>query len=117
MSMRTSIKINSNLADKLKLLKEENNLASLNEVIEKLIPYAVNEEYMFNREPPAFTLEGSNQNIPVSYGMLKKSSTGKIWSTDLMEATVLFNDDYGCLIRFIDIDHDDVNVMYYHYLK
>ena len=117
MGKYTSIKINSELADKLKLLKEENGLASLNEVIEKLIPNLVNEEFQFNREPPAFILEGFNQNLPVSYNVLKKSDTGKSWSTDLMEATILFNDDYGCLIRFIILDTYDVSIMYYHYMK
>ena len=34
-----------------------------------------------------------------------------------MEATILFNDDYGCLIRFIILDTDDVSIMYYHYMK
>ena len=117
MGKYTSIKINSNLADKLKILKEENNLASLNEVIEKLIPNAVNEEYQFNREPPAFILKGSNENLPISYSMLKKSDNGKTWGTDLMEATILFNDNYGCLIRFMIPNTDEVDCSYYHYLK
>lgn len=121
MSGRSSLTINKTLAEKLKIIKEENNCTSMNEVIEGLLPYAVDESFRFKREVPAFTLVADENNkVSVSYGELRNSIVGKSWSvkgSDYSEsATLLYSDSQGAFIRFSN-DSDEIHCQYYHYLK
>ena len=50
MSGRSSLTITKTLAEKLKIIKEENHCTSMNEVIEGLLPYAVDESFRFKKE-------------------------------------------------------------------
>lgn len=118
---RSTMTIKTDLAEKLRIIKEENYCASMNEVIESLLPYAVNENLKFKRELPAFTLVADENNtLDVSFYELRHVDVGKTWSVandDYGEsATLLFCDEQGAFIRFCNSD-DQVSVMYYHYLK
>lgn len=93
----------------------------MNEVIESLLPYAVNENLKFKREAPAFTLiADENNKKEISFYELRHSDIGRTWEVNNgeygEEATLLFNDTQGAFIRFSNSE-DQINVMYYHYLK
>lgn len=118
---RSTLNISVDLAEKLRIIKEENYCASMNEVIESLLPSAVDENLKFKRELPAFTLiADENNRLDVSFYELRHANIGKDWSVandDYSEsATLLFSDGQGAFIRFSNSD-DQVSVMYYHYLK
>lgn len=118
---RSTMTIKTDLAEKLRIIKEENYCASMNEVIESLLPYAVDENLKFKRELPAFTLiADENNRLDVSFYELRHADIGKWWSVanDYYSetATLLFSDGQGAFIRFCNSD-DQVSVMYYHYLK
>ncbi len=121
MSGRSSLTISSELGEKLKIIKEENNCSSMNEVIEGLLPYAVDESFRFKKEAPAFTLVADENNkVSVSFNELKNSINGKTWSVsneDYIEcATLLYGDSQGAFIRFSN-DEGMLHCQYYHYLK
>lgn len=118
---RSTLNISIDLAEKLKIIKEENYCASMNEVIESLLPYAVDENLKFKRELPAFTLiADENKKLDVSFYELRHADIGKTWSIESADytetATLLFSDGQGAFIRFWN-SNDQVSVMYYHYLK
>lgn len=121
MSGRSSLTISSELSEKLKIIKEENNCSSMNEVIEGLLPYAVDESFRFKREVPAFILIADEDNkLTVSFNELKNSICGKTWSVnsgDYVEcATLLYADSQGTFIRFSNSENE-IRCQYYHYLK
>ena len=45
------------IAEKIQLIKIQNNCKSLNETLEQLIPKTVNENYEFIKEQPIFTIK------------------------------------------------------------
>ena len=114
----TTIKIRKETKDKLDLIKHMNNYGSLDKVINQLIPQAINENYQFHTEKPAFTLLGKTnsmeQIIKVGYDELRKSQIGDKWQTNDEIAIILFKDEYGALIRFITNGLSKVE--YYHYI-
>lgn len=121
MSGRSSLTISSELGEKLKIIKEENHCSSMNEVIEGLLPYAVDESFRFKKEAPAFTLVADENNkVSVSFSELKNSINGKTWVASCKEyeetATLLYGDSQGAFIRFSN-DEGMVHCQYYHYLK
>ena len=63
----TSIRIKKEIAEKIQLIKIQNNCKSLNETLEQLIPRTVNENYEFIKEQPIFTIN----NTPITFTDLK----------------------------------------------
>ena len=97
----TSIRIKKEIAEKIQLIKIQNNCKSLNETLEQLIPRTVNENYEFIKEQPIFT-------------DLKNNNTGKTWGNEKQNATIVFKDKQGAFIRFND--EDEVFLEYYHFI-
>ena len=106
----TSIRIKKEIAEKIQLIKIQNNCKSLNETLEGLIPKTVDENYEFIKEQPLFLVN----NTPVTFTNLKNSNIGETWGDSEHGATVLFKDGQGAFIRFID--GDEVFLEYYHFI-
>lgn len=84
----TSIRIKKEIAEKIQLIKIQNNCKSLNETLEQLIPKTVNEDYKFIKEQPIFTIN----NTPITFTNLKNNNIGKIWGNERQNATIVFKD-------------------------
>lgn len=108
----TNIRISADIAEKLKEIKEANQLKSINQTLEHLIPQAVNEDFTFIKEPTAFTI--ANENI--SFTDLKENKTGKTWSNEQEQATIIFKDDLGVVVRFTDKTDKYTTCEYFHFL-
>ena len=108
----TSIRIKKKkeIAEKIQLIKIQNNCKSLNETLEQLIPRTVNENYEFIKEQPIFTIN----NTPITFTDLKNNNTGKTWGNEKQNATIVFKDKQGAFIRFND--EDEVFLEYYHFI-
>ena len=106
----TSIRIKKEIAEKIQLIKIQNNCKSLNETLEQLIPKTVNENYEFIKEQPIFTI--NNQHI--TFTDLKNNCTGTSWGNEKQNATIVFKDKQGAFIRFND--EDEVFLEYYHFI-
>ena len=106
----TSIRIRRDIAEKLRIIKKENNCKSNNELLEQLIPKFVSEDYTFTSEKPVFTIGDTK----ISWSLLKESHQGTEWIYDNNRATILFKDEYGAFIRFII--NGDVFLEYFHFL-
>lgn len=106
----TSIRIKKEIAEKIQLIKIQNNCKSLNETLEQLIPRTVNENYEFIKEQPIFTIN----NTPITFTDLKNNNTGKTWGNEKQNATIVFKDKQGAFIRFND--EDEVFLEYYHFI-
>lgn len=108
----TNIRISADIAEKLKEIKEANQLKSINQTLEHLIPQAVNEDFTFIKEPTAFTI--ANENI--SFTTLKENNIGKTWSNEQEQATIIFKDDLGVVVRFTDKIDNYTTCEYFHFL-
>ena len=106
----TSIRKKKEIAEKIQLIKIQNNCKSLNETLEQLIPRTVNENYEFIKEQPIFTIN----NTPITFTDLKNNNTGKTWGNEKQNATIVFKDKQGAFIRFND--EDEVFLEYYHFI-
>lgn len=106
----TSIRIKKEIAEKIQLIKIQNNCKSLNETLEQLIPKTVNENYEFIKEQPIFTIN----NTPITFTDLKNNNTSKTWGNEKQNATIVFKDKQGAFIRFND--EDEVFLEYYHFI-
>ena len=106
----TSIRIRRDIAEKLRIIKKENNCKSNNELLEQLIPNVVTEEYIFTTEKPVFTIGDTK----ISWSLLKECHQGTEWICENDRCTVIFKDDYGAFIRFII--NEEVFLEYFHFL-
>lgn len=108
-----TINVTNNTKDTLQKIKEENKLKSIDEVIQLLISIGVNEKFSFKKEECAFELG----NTRVTFTDLKNSGKGRIWECENsnLSATLLFKDEYGAFIRFLD-GYDEVDCRYFHFL-
>ncbi len=95
----TSIRIKKEIAEKIQLIKIQNNYKSLNETLEGLIPKTVDENYEFIKEQALFTVN----TTPVTFTDLKNNIVGKKWGDDKQNAIIVFKDEEGAFIRFIDV--------------
>lgn len=74
----------------------------------------------FEKESPAFELLGEKNIKPITWTELKESSINKTWSIGeeiVEEATIIFKDKGGVLIRFTHKENNitDVFLNYFHF--
>lgn len=110
MSEYTSIRIRKDIAEKLQIIKTQNQCKSNNELLEKLIPKTVNENYEFIKEQPLFNIG----NTPITWTTLKQSQVNDKWTNGNNEAKVIFKDEQGVFIRFIL--QNEIYLEYYHFI-
>ncbi|WP_299522809.1 hypothetical protein [uncultured Methanobrevibacter sp.] len=109
-----NITLNKKNHEKLTAIRDEEGLKSFNEVLDKILPNGAISSMDFEIEQPAFTLNAGDNYEHVSWNELKKAETGKTWSNG-EEATIIYKDEIGALIRFID-EYKEVYLNYFHFL-
>ena len=107
---RSTIKLEVNLINKIKEIQSLQGYKSVNETVKHLLPSGVGMKEEFIKEQPAFTID----TVSVSWNELREAENGAKWG-DKETATIIYSDEYGSLVRFID-EYDDVYVNYFHYL-
>jgi len=108
------IEINKKNHEKLMAIRDEEGLKSFNEVLNKILPKGSISSMDFEIEQPAFTLNDKETYKNVSWDELKKAEIGKTWINN-EEATVIYKDEIGALIRFVDAI-GEVYLNYFHFL-
>lgn len=108
------IEINKKNHEKLMAIRDEERLKSFNEVLNKILPKGSISSMDFEIEQPAFTLINKKTVLNVSWNELKQSDIGKEWING-EKATLLYKDESGVLIRFVD-EYDEVYLNYFHFL-
>ena len=108
------IEINKKNHEKLMAIRDEEGLKSFNEVLNKILPKGSITSMDFEIEQPAFTLNDKETYKNVSWDELKKAEIGKTWINN-EEATVIYKDEIGALIRFVDA-FGEVYLNYFHFL-
>lgn len=108
------IEINKKNHEKLMAIRDEEGLKSFNEVLNKILPKGSISSMDFEIEQPAFTLNDKETYKNVSWDELKKAEIGKTWINN-EEATVIYKDEIGALIRFVDA-FGEVYLNYFHFL-
>ena len=108
------IEINKKNHEKLMAIRDEEGLKSFNEVLNKILPKGSISSMDFEIEQPAFTLNDKETYKNVSCDELKKAEIGKTWINN-EEATVIYKDEIGALIRFVDA-FGDAYLNYFHFL-
>ena len=109
-----NITINKKNHEKLMAIRDDEGLKSFNEVLNKILPNGAISNMDFEIEQPAFTLNDKDTIKNVSWNELKKAEAGKTWS-NCEEATIIYKDEIGALIRFID-EYNEVYLNYFHFL-
>ena len=107
---RSTIKLEVPIIEKIKEIQALKGYKSVNETVKHLLPSGVGMEEEIIKEQPAFLIE----DVPVSWVELKQSETGTKWG-DKETATIIYCDEYGTLVRFID-EYEEVYLNYFHYL-
>lgn len=108
------IEINKKNHEKLMAIRDEEGLKSFNEVLNKILPKGSISSMDFEIEQPAFTLNDKETYKNVSWDELKQSDIGKEWING-EKATLLYKDESGVLIRFVD-EYNEVYLNYFHFL-
>lgn len=108
------IEINKKNHEKLMAIRDEEGLKSFNEVLNKILPKGSISSMDFEIEQPAFTLINKKTVLNVSWNELKKAEIGKTWINN-EEATIIYKDEIGALIRFVDA-FGEVYLNYFHFL-
>ena len=108
------IEINKKNHEKLMAIRDEEGLKSFNEVLNKILPKGSISSMDFEIEQPAFTLNDKETYKNVSWDELKKAEIGKTWINN-EEATIIYKDEIGALIRFVDA-FGEVYLNYFHFL-
>ncbi|WP_299523210.1 hypothetical protein [uncultured Methanobrevibacter sp.] len=111
---RSTIKLEVNLINKIKEIQALNGYKSVNETVKHLLPKGTVTPETITHEQPAFTLNNKDNYKPVSWNELKKAETGKTWNNG-EQATIIYKDEIGALIRFID-EYKEVYLNYFHFL-
>lgn len=109
-----NITINKKNHEKLMAIRDEEGLKSFNEVLNKILPNGAISNMDFEIEQPAFTLNDKETYKNVSWDELKKAEIGKTWINN-EKATVIYKDEIGALIRFVDA-FGEVYLNYFHFL-
>ena len=111
-----SIRINNETREKLKEIKRNYDLKSIDEAINLAISNTPLPQ-RYTNEPPVFIL---GEKKIISWSDLKNSELGDEWVSDDEIATVIFKDDYGVLIRFKNTDNElnlyDTHIEYYNFI-
>lgn len=108
------IEINKKNHEKLMAIRDEEGLKSFNEVLNKILPKGSISSMDFEIEQPAFTLINKKTVLNVSWNELKQSEVGTQWSNG-EKATLIYKDNLGALIRFVDA-FGEVYLNYFHFL-
>lgn len=111
---RSTIKLEVNLINKIKEIQEINGYKSVNETVKHILPQGTVTPETVTYEHPAFTLDDKETYKNVSWDELKKAEIGKTWINN-EKATVIYKDEFGALIRFID-SYNDAYLNYFHFL-
>lgn len=109
MSYKT-IKISEKNYNKIMDIKDLQGLKSANHVMDTLLPKGTVTNSDFVQEQPAFKLN----DISVTWDDLKKAEINKSWDDGVDNATVVFKDDFGVLVRFIS--SEGIFIEYYNFL-
>ena len=107
---RSTIKLEVPIINKIKEIQALKGYKSVNETVKQLLPKGIGMEEEIIREQPAFVIS----SVSVSWNELRKAEIGTQWG-DKETATVIYSDEYGVLVRFID-EYDEVYVNYFHFL-
>jgi hypothetical protein len=111
---RSTIKLEVSLINKIKEIQALNGYKSVNETVKHILPKGTVTPETVTYEQPAFTLNDKDTIKNVSWNELKKAEAGKTWS-NCEEATIIYKDEIGALIRFID-EYNEVYLNYFHFL-
>ena len=111
---RSTIKLEVSLINKIKEIQSLNGYKSVNETVKHLLPSGTITPEEYIQEQPAFTLINQENVLNVPWNELKQSDIGKEWING-EKATLLYKDEFGVLIRFVD-EYDEVYLNYFHFL-
>lgn len=111
---QSTIKLDINLIEKIKEIQAINGYKSVNETMKHILPKGTQTTENFTIEQPAFTLN-PEKPLHVTWNDLKQSSNGVKWTIEDEEATIIYKDTMGVLIRFID-KYDEVYLEYFHFI-
>ena len=111
-----SLEVSKKNHEKLRLIRDEEKLRSFNEVLDKVLPDGVVSHMDFEKEVPAFALINSKTGnvVNILWEDLKRATLGQIWSNGEV-ATVIFVDEQGVLVRFVD-ELGAAFLNYFHFL-
>lgn len=110
------IQINKKNHEKLMAIRDEGGLKSFNEVLNKILPEGSVSGMDFEQEKPAFALINTDNTVlNIKWEQLKKAQIGQSWSNG-ETATILYKDESGVLIRFVD-EYNEVYLNYFHFLE
>ena len=110
-----SIQISNENHEKLCAIRDEENLKSFNNVLDKLLPSGSVSGVDFEIEKPAFALIDTDESVlNVSWDELKKADVDDGWCNG-ESALIIHKDELGVLIRFID-NYDEIYLNYFHFL-
>ena len=111
---RSTIKLEVSLINKIKEIQALNGYKSENETEKHTLPQGTVTPETVTYEQPAFTLKSGDIYKNISWSELKKAEVGTQWSNS-ETATVIYKDEFGALIRFID-SYKDAYLNYFHFL-
>ncbi len=111
---RSTIKLEVSLINKIKEIQALNGYKSVNETVKHILPQGTVTPETVTYEHPAFTLDDKETYKNVSWDELKQSDIGKEWING-EKATLLYKDESGVLIRFVD-EYNEVYLNYFHFL-
>lgn len=111
---RSTIKLEVSLINKIKEIQALNGYKSVNETVKHILPQGTVTPETVTYEQPAFTLNDGDIYKNISWSELKKAEIGKTWINN-EEATVIYKDEIGALIRFVDA-FGEVYLNYFHFL-
>lgn len=111
---RSTIKLEVSLINKIKEIQALNGYKSVNETVKHILPQGTVTPETVTYEHPAFTLDDKETYKNVSWDELKKAEIGKTWINN-EEATIIYKDEIGALIRFVDA-FGEVYLNYFHFL-
>ena len=109
-----SLEVSKKNHEKLMTIRDEEGLKSFNEVLDKILPDGSISGMDFEQEQPAFILFNNDNGLNITWDMLKKADVGDEWENKEV-ATMIYKDEIGCLIRFID-SYGEVYLNYFHFL-
>lgn len=111
---RSTIKLEVSLINKIKEIQALNGYKSVNETVKHILPKGTVTPETVTYEQPAFTLKSGDIYKNISWSELKKAEIGKTWINN-EKATVIYKDEIGALIRFVDA-FGEVYLNYFHFL-
>ena len=111
---RSTIKLEVPLIDKIKEIQAINGYKSVNETVKHLLPKGTITPETVTYEQPAFSLNDDERVLNISWDDLKTSKVGAKWGNG-ETATLIYKDEFGALVRFID-NYGEIYLNYFHFL-